>query len=61
MSILLGGHRTASLRAGSEAFIMKIQGEHVDLLPPEMKSKMYKQFAIFLAQKLNALNAQVFS
>lgn len=49
MSFLLGRKRTATIAAGSECNLLKLNPEKIEILDPQTQSKLYRLFARTLA------------
>ena len=58
IAVLTGEKRSAGVMAGGESYVMKILGDHMEEMNRCLQAKLFKQFAIFLAQKLNSINMQ---
>ena len=54
MGLLLQTERTASVLAAEECFIFRIDAKDIEKMPESAQKKLYKQFAVSLAQKLKS-------
>ncbi len=52
VALILDQPRSASILAASECYLFKIDGRNIDSLNIEIREKLFRQFAIFLARRL---------
>ena len=52
IAILLNSPRTATVKAATQLFAFKINGELMENIPYKLQAKLYKQFASILATRL---------
>lgn len=52
MAILLEERRTATVLAGVNCYVFEIEGNHIETLSQSIQIKLYRQFAITLAERL---------
>lgn len=52
MAILLREPRSATVIAGKDCHVFEVEGDHLDRLSVDIREKIYRQFAINLARRL---------